>query len=331
QLITVQESELTALARAVEAGSFPGRDRAMIRLNQNTQAVAALARAASQETRRIARVLDRAADAQGAAVVVLRTEPLDAREVELAENRSLDLLREAMDLAEQLEQVIEQREMRRQRTDVIAAYREYVDREVALRAETLELAGDGELDRRRLIEARRLSGAQEEIRLGLDDLRATRHELNESLVFSHVHGLLDDWARLVIDDLIKGEVGEEVTRRQQRVVASIGRLIEALEEVVEPPSEFAQQQGGGGGGGGGQPRLIPPLAELRLLRGMQEQVYNLTRAIDGRTDLEPTQRSRRLRDLGRSQRELQSLGRQVLDMLKGPPNGADSSPGARPQ
>ena len=329
QLITVQESELTALARAVEAGSFSGRDRAMIRLNQNTQAVAVLARAASQETRRIARVLDRAADAQGAAVVVLRTEPPDAREVELAENRSLDLLREAMDLAEQLEQVIEQREMRRQRADVMAAYREYVDREVALRAETLELAGDGELDRRRLIEARRLSGAQEEIRLGLNELRATRHELNESLVFSHVHALLDDWARLVIDDLVKGEVGAEVTRRQQRIVASIGRLIEALEEVLVPPSEFAQQQGGGSGGG--QPRLIPPLAELRLLRDMQEEVYTLTRAIDGRTDLEPTQRSRRLRDLGRSQRELRSLGRQVLDMLKGPPNGADSSPGARPQ
>ena len=45
--------------------NFAGLDRDMIRLNQNTQSVAQEARAAGQEARRVARSLDRAADAQG--------------------------------------------------------------------------------------------------------------------------------------------------------------------------------------------------------------------------------------------------------------------------
>ncbi|MHC4141449.1 MAG: hypothetical protein ACYSUF_06050, partial [Planctomycetota bacterium] len=54
RLITVQENELAALERAIDGGDFTGRDRAMIRLNQNTQNVAEEARTAGQESRRIA-------------------------------------------------------------------------------------------------------------------------------------------------------------------------------------------------------------------------------------------------------------------------------------
>ena len=121
-------------------------------------------------------------------------------------------------------------------------------------------------------------------------------------------------------------------RCQQHIADSIGRLIKALEELIQPPDEFAQQPAGGGGGGAGggrQPRLIPPVAELRLLREMQEQVYNQTRDIDTRSDLEPSQRQERLTELSSNQRELLDIGRKIAESLQsggGPANPPSGEP-----
>ena len=316
RLIKVQANEVTALERAVATGDFSGRDRSMIRLTQNTQSVAAEARAAGQESRRIARLLDRAADAQSAAVLGLRAAPPDGDEVQAAEERSLVLLREAASLAEQLEESVERRELMRQRGEIVNAYREFVEREVALRTETLELLEKVPLDRRGLMDARRLGTAQEGIRVGLHDLRVTTPEILEAPVFSHVHARIDDWATQVTETLRGGELKEAATRRQQRIADSIGRLIEALEDLISPPDKFAGRQGGGQGGQGPPPPLIPPIAELMLLRGMQEQVYEETQDVDGRTGIEAPERRARLTELGDDQRSLLRLGRTMAEAMQ---------------
>ncbi|MFN7559694.1 MAG: hypothetical protein ACK5RX_10100, partial [bacterium] len=50
--------------------------------------------------------------------------------------------------------------------------------------------------------------------------------------------------------------------------------------------ENEQGQGGGGGGGqqGGKQPLLPPIAELRLLKGMQQEALELTRQAEGGVD-----------------------------------------------
>jgi hypothetical protein len=328
RLITVQENELAALQRGIEGGDFTGRDRAMIRLNQNTQTVAEEARAAGQESRRIARVLDRAADAQGAAVVALRAFPVKDQDALAAENRSLELLLEARELAEELEQAVEQRELMRQRSELIGAYRAFAERQIAVRVDTVELVEQGQLDRRQLIEARGLGRSQDEIRQGLDELASTTREIHESSVFTHVHDMMDDWSSWVTDALISGEVSVAVTDRQQRIADSIGRLIEALEGLMSEPGEFA---GGGGGASGssgrqGQAPLIPPIAELMLLRGMQEQVYNETRDLDGRGDMGPQERETRLEELGEDQHRLLELGEEMAEALSNTPASDETAP-----
>ncbi len=230
-------------------------------------------------------------------------------------------------MAEELQEEAEEREVLRQREELIAAYRAFAEREVAVRSDALELAQHEKLDRRQLVEARRLSRAQNEIRSGLDDLRAQTSELSDSLVFAHVHGLMDRLSRRVSQGLLNGDVGVEVTDRQQHIADSIGRLIRALEELLQPPDEFAQQQAGGSGGGGRRPPLIPPVAELRLLREMQEQVYNQTRDIDTRSDLEPAQRQERLTELSSNQGELLDIGRKIAESLQDPGRPASPPPG----
>ncbi|MHC4908813.1 MAG: coiled-coil domain-containing protein, partial [Planctomycetota bacterium] len=306
RLIAVQENELLALSAAVANVDFNGRDRAMIRLAQNTQAVASEARAAGQEARRIARALDRAADAQGAAVVALRAVPIDPEAAEAAETRALEQLKEAKELAEAMEEAAQDEEVRRQREELIAAYRAFAEQQAGVRAGATELSAVDELSRRQLVEARRLATSQDEIATGLEDLRRTNSELADARVFSLVHGNIERWSEAASSGLREGKVDADVTDRQRRILRAIGRLIESLEEASAPPDEFAGDDGGeaaGGGSEGAAPPLIPPASELRLMHGVQEGIYDETRTMDVRRDLSQAQRRERLRELGEQQRD----------------------------
>jgi hypothetical protein len=98
--------------------------------------------------------------------------------------------------------------------------------------------------------------------------------------------------------------------------------VEALEELLAPPEEFAKQNEQGGQGSGMPPDLIPSVVELKLLRGLQEDVYEETRDLDGRQDMAEEQRHGRIEGLGARQRELLDLGREMLRRLeqrRGPP------------
>ena len=57
-------------------------------------------------------------------------------------------------------------------------------------------------------------------------------------------------------------------------------------------------------------------SELRLLRGMQEQVYDRTRMLDGRDDLVARSRQERLQNIGLHQRELMTLGQQFIEKMR---------------
>ena len=165
--------------------------------------------------------------------------------------------------------------------------------------------------------------------MALRDLQDETREIAEAAVFAHVHRLLDDWLTQISDALWQGGVGTTVTDQQELVADSLLRLVEALEETLAEPQEFAGGPQGGGGGGGGRPLLIPPVAELKLLRGLQEQVYDQTRDLDTRADLDLDQRGDRLRELGQQQGDLRFLGQQILDRLR-PPAPTPEAPEAAP-
>lgn len=318
RLISVQENELHALGLAKDTGNFGDLDRSMIRLNQNTQSVAGEARAAGAEARRIARTLDRAADSQGVAIAAFRAQPVNVEDAQAAENRSLELLKEAKQLAESLQKQTQDQEVQRRREELITAYRNFAERQIAVREETLPLSNLPQLDRRQLVDARRLGSAQDEIRTGLNEMRDVTSEILDSPIFVHVHRAIDSWSSAITDSLSNGVVNVDITDRQQQIADSIGRLIKALEESASPPPEFEnqQQQQQQGGDGQMQPSLIPPIAQLKLLREIQEQVYNLTKDLDGRNDLDDGRKRTRLRDLGQQQRELMDLGKQMLEQLQ---------------
>jgi hypothetical protein len=102
--------------------------------------------------------------------------------------------------------------------------------------------------------------------------------LEESPVFQWVLQTATDDMHEATRRLDKEETGVVTQEIQEDVVRKLSELVDALRK--ERKEKQQQQGGGGGGGGGGKSPLVPPLAELKMLRIMQRDVNARTKRID---------------------------------------------------
>lgn len=279
-LVARQERE----AQRLDAGGPGPLDEGMIRLNQNTLAVRAQA-AIEPSAAAVADLLARAGDAQADAVGALRAAPPDTPEAARQERSSLLLLRRALAEAErQLEQA-EQREADRVRRELRRAYRAALDEQTALAADTEPLVGK-QLTRRDRADARAFAGRQGELRARVADILDRAEDLAEARVFQLAHRRLDAMMQSAAESLSRGNPTARTARDQQGAARLLASLADALENPDQPGSPFEEGGAGGSGssGGGGQNAQqqgpVPPIAELQLLRSMQQQAAELTRLLD---------------------------------------------------
>ena len=108
------------------------------------------------------------------------------------------------------------------------------------------------------------------------------------------------------------------------VIDAITGLIEALEDSQPPEDPFGQEQAGGGGAGGGGEQaggpqsLIPPIAELKMLRSMQRQILEATRRIDTeRSEGDPVES--RLIELSEMQSDLHGVATALIASMEPDP------------
>jgi hypothetical protein len=274
QLIAAQEHELTRLAAPA-----PGLDAGMIALHQNTLGVAEGAGKDVRGAQRLLELLGAAGESQAQAIVALRGEPLDAPGADAHERTSLGKLREALEEARRLEREAESRDQQRARAALKKAYSEALELHLAIQGETQPLIGK-ELTRRDKMAARGLGEREREVHARLAELRSTTQDLDQARLFSFAHQRLDESLARAADELIAQRTGPGVQRDQAAAARVLASLVRALSEEKKP-DDFKDEQGGGGAGqGGGQqkPPLIPPIAELKLLREMQAEAMDATRA-----------------------------------------------------
>ncbi|MBL9150639.1 MAG: hypothetical protein JNM94_18280 [Phycisphaerae bacterium] len=297
RLIATNEEELINLARVAGPGdedALGERGRAMVKLAQNTQAVAGEARAIGSEAGRIARTIDRAADNHGAAVGFIRAKPARLEDAKAAEERGLALLKEALESSRQVRQQSEQREREQKMQEILAAYRQLLEKELGLRDATLVLrpaVPNAKLDRRGLIESRRLSIAQGEVGTRATAMLEEHTELKEAEVFVEAHGLIADWASRASQRLSEGTLDDETVALETQIADAISGLVDALAPAAPDDNPFQENQpnsnGNNGGNNGGnnppQPKL-PPIAELKLLRSLQVQIFERTKRLDGQRE-----------------------------------------------
>ncbi len=328
-LIRDQEAQVEALAAGMAKGEVAGLDRGMARLHQNTLAVLDEAQQASREVAPVAELIDAAASAQQQAVVALRVEPINADEAQDQETLSLDKLKEAKALAEQLDRDAQNRQAQRQRAELKKAYTEALTQQLALRQETDALVGV-EPTRRSRAEARTLAERQRVVQDTLAKLLSENPELAEAVMFSYAHKRLDESMGNAAAALAQGTADRAVTRQQDRAVKVLQSLVQALDDAQQKDDEFRQQQeqqpGNGNQNQSGRTPLVPQAADVKVLRAMQDEALELTREAGNSAD------STLVDEAGTLQSELaaqaEALIKKLLERRQRPP-GQDA-PGNDP-
>ena len=326
RLVADQTTELETLAVAAAAGDAlaPLAD-AQSRLWVRTVAAETLARAATDDAAAadagdgtdVAGHLVTAAEGQTAAQPALTGE--SAGDARAAEASALSALERALAAAQEAQDDAAQDATRDERAALRKAYNELADRQDDLQARTAATvpAPGAALPRRARAVLRGLAAEQTTLRT---DAAGLAEQIEDTLVFKQTHARIDTATAAAAETLRSAAPRPQTAARAQGGVAILLRAMAAALEDPEKTQDFAQADSGGGGegGGGGEappPPLVPPLAELVLLRGMQQAVYDETRGLHASADADA---SARVAELGVEQRGLAELARQLIEQMAPP-------------
>lgn len=322
-LIKQQEAELTALDEATRAiRGLKGLDEGAIRLNQNTLGVLDKVKEIGPDAAPVATLVSRAADAQSAAITEIRRPIVGATMVREHENRSLSLLKQALAKAKELDDAAADRERKKKLADLKRRYREVLERQNAVRDESVPLAQAAELTRRDRQTARALSERQDVIGADLKEMLTQTSELQEAKVFDYAHVRMDAQSRASSAALTEGRIPDSIAS-QSALITTLKNVLEALNDPKPDDQKFAEGASGGQGGGGqsSQSPLLPPVKELMLLRQMQIDLAQQTIEASKAENVSPAL----IREIGTAQRELTDVGKEFVDRM-----GNSNSPGGPP-
>lgn len=280
-LIISQQSEIDRLER-VEPDAVPDElDDRMIALVGNTLVVRDDALGAFPETRSIADLITKAANAQTNAVNAFRQSPAALGEASRFEQTSMLNLNNALEEAERLDEQAADRQAQRLRGELRDAYRESLETQTVLRDESSLLVGEA-LNRRQRASARALGDSQSEVREQLNELLEQTQELGDAPVFALAHAQLDRLMEQSAAGLSERQIKQRVITMQGSAIVILSTLVEVLSDTPanQEPEDFDDGSSGGsdsGSGSGGDEPVIPPIAQLKLLRSMQQLAAMQTR------------------------------------------------------
>ncbi|MFO0830663.1 MAG: hypothetical protein U0637_02355 [Phycisphaerales bacterium] len=329
RLVDQQQGELSRLAKAQEGEQQPALDKGMMGVHQNTLGVLKKVRDEVKDPGQLPALLDGAQQSQSSAVSVLRQSSPDLADADEMERLSLQRLSDALAEAQKQNEDAQAKAQEQARAELRKAYRELLELEVVLKAETDPLI-ESDTGRRTRQALRELGRRQTDVRARMDELHKKSEALAEARVFDYAHTRFDNATLEAGKDLDSGKGTRAVQRHQAAAVAILQSLVEALKEDKKKGDELEDEDGGGGGGGssgGGKKATIPPYAELVLLRGMQAEAAARTRALS-----EQGSEAAEVQDVSALQQELSRQGQDLLDrMTRQGPTSVKPGPSPTPE
>ena len=302
------EDQQVQINRLNQAMALNGLEEAQSLLRRKTIVVADRA-SGTPQSESIGLLLEKAVHAQATAVVALRDANREA--THLAQSLAIQRLQEALQAAEALNQQAQNEQLAKQRRKLREAYILLAREQEDIKTQTSKLVNADTLNRRDRAMLVRLGHQEIDLKVSVEQLR---DQIDQTLVFTHFHDQIDKILSEVASQLRAAKVNQNLLRRQDIVALILWRMAEALEKQSDN-SDFAGQQGGGGGGSG-EPPLVPPLAELKLLRGIQEAIYDATRQVQQNQTKPNHGVADILHELSDQQRDVARLGKQMLDKLE---------------
>lgn len=329
---TIEEQQALRAATKEAVTLSPGVE-GLAELGQQQHALARNTKLLARELAEVDQVMTAARLVHGAAGPMTRaTDELTAQQPETAQeaqDEALAFLEEARadleDLARQLaEQALKQSLNRvRGQLERILAAQETVNAGIVELRE--ELVATGGLRRTQARTASRLARQQTE---ALDLVAELRLKLQEVVVYDWALGRVAAWMESCRVHLEERRLDDELALLAPRITRELRTLILAIEQTQSLPTlaEFAEAeagQGGPGGAGRGQQvggKPVPTIAELLVLKAMQQVINERTRALADSYDPHATTEGElaELRMLGEDQQQVQELTERVTQRARRP-------------
>lgn len=199
-------------------------------------------------------------------------------------------------------------------------YKQKKVNEKTIELETARLKNGGSWTRQNRIKVQKLGDEQGKLAQESENLLKKMEE-EDSTVFSWVMQTAIDDMNLVKDLLRKDVQTDEYTQGLERdIERKLQELLDALRKEMANRKKKRGPQSGGGGGGGG--RLVPPIAELKMLRQMQLNLKKKTEDFgrqlkkEGKAEFDEVQRTI-VKRLAHEQGTLSDLTRKFAEALSG--------------
>lgn len=327
KLVDEQRDQL-ARAEAADANALGVLEQPQFMLRKRTMAVQAEAMQ-TPKTEGLGKPLGDAVKAQAEAIKAIRV--TDKQSTLNHETEALAQLEAALALLNKEQQEQKEEEKREERFALRQAYYDLADRQERLLAIGNQHQRDEDYNRRDWRQVNRLYEEQLEDK-SLDEeqaaVRAKADELKEkagdAMVYQSLHRRIDQAANRAENRLAGRRIDALVLGDQRSVVQMLRAMGDALDDTAdqdkfekdedeqEPPEGEENQPGEGE-----EPPLVPDLAQIKLLREVMIVLRNQTESIAEAGDNVPkADREQRLNDLAQQQRELKTLGEQLIEKLK---------------
>ncbi len=247
----------------------------------NAAAIADQARLGGSNMQRIVRLVERGSEAEVRAAEALAATPVEVGIGQEQTTRATQLFREALDAVRQQERRTEEQERQQRAQELAKKFTELADRQEGVWTASSALIGVAG-DRRALVEARRLGVDQERIGQAIREIVDASEDVKKSAAFVEALDVAGESSSDAAKDLRNGLPTQETTRAQREVLQTVREIADALgqsgKKKKDPFADDGNQAGGGGGGGsGGDKPAIPPLAELKVIRSLQQRIYDRTK------------------------------------------------------
>lgn len=317
--VIAAQQDLLASNRALRTPpeASPGMDRLAVRqdtLRNTTRSMADEIKATSEAAAAARQSLNAASAAMAQAADRLRThqsEPAEERQ-----QAAMASLHQAVERLRTLRQEAEQALGTQSLAAIRDGLKQIRQNEVALREETAGIdVRRTEQRRMSRIDGLRLNRMANEQRGLIKRLEAVKRKMLQSVVVRFICGRIATQMASAAEALASHDCGP-ATARQDGIIRSLNRLLEAIEEETQNEEQaFAAAGGGNGMTSPTRARPIPTLAELKMLRMMQADVNEQTQA-SYRIEPDPILRTERqlktVESIGTSQREIRDLAVEMI-------------------
>ncbi|MAX23221.1 MAG: hypothetical protein CMJ19_01855 [Phycisphaeraceae bacterium] len=277
-------------------------------LRQNTISVQDQAMG-NPQTQQVGQTIEQAVGEQGNAVQQLRQQSVaNARTHEV---QAIAHLNNALKAIEEAQKKIEKEQEQEQRDELQQAYEKLADVEKQLAAKVKPFAELDSINRRHRRDLGELSREQNDLRTQINELK---EKVEQTTLFLMLHDRIDKQSQDIETNLRGGRELTQANRDQSAIEARLRQMAKVLQMQSEQ-EKFADAQAGDSagdsGGGSGQQQsagVVPPIAELRLLREIQIDLHDQTRDAQ-----QANAGADRIASLSALQRELATMGHKLID------------------